>query len=69
MDSDSQAPSTFDDLLSLARTGIPPQEEDPIDGETADEAYERYQKTGIVNPFHADTIKRREEHHQSTPLH
>lgn len=50
---------TFDDVLSLAKRGIPPDEPDPIKGETADEAYERFKNGEPKNPFHADTIELR----------
>lgn len=49
----------FTDLLRIAETGIHPDKRDPIDGETADDAYERYLETGIKNPFHAETIDER----------
>jgi len=61
--------SAFTDLLDIARTGIPPEDEDPIDGETADEAFQRYLETGVVNPFHADTIEIRAESLEKSPLH
>jgi hypothetical protein len=62
MDSHSLSANSFSDLLEIARTGIPPGEADPIDGETADEAYETYRETGVLNPFHAETIRLREEY-------
>jgi hypothetical protein len=60
--------ATFADLLDIAKTGIPPGKEDPIDEETADEAFQRYLETGVINPFHADTIQSRAEHHEKSPL-
>jgi hypothetical protein len=42
------------------RHQIDPDEEDPVSNETADEAWEHYQKTGFVNPFHAVELQRRQ---------
>lgn len=39
---------------------LDPDEEDPVCGETADEAWETYQRRGLVNPFHAEELQRRQ---------
>lgn len=53
-------------LLAGVRGGEPtryqsdPDEADPVVGETADEAWETYQRRGLVNPFHAQELQRRQ---------
>lgn len=37
---------------------VEPDEEDPFCGETAEEAYEAFKETGLVNPFHVEEIAR-----------
>lgn len=39
---------------------IAPDERDPVCDETADEAWEKYQRRGLVNPFHAHELQRRQ---------
>lgn len=60
---------TDDDLRKLldgVRDGDPtrhqldPEEPDPVSGETADDAEERLHRTGLVNPFHAVELQRRQ---------
>lgn len=56
----------FHALLDGVRAGNPtahqidPDERDPVSGETADEAEETLQKRGLVNPFHAIELQRRQ---------
>jgi hypothetical protein len=56
----------FQKLLDGVRDGEPtrhqidPDEEDPVTDETADEAWEEYQRSGLVNPFHAVEMQRRQ---------
>ena len=42
------------------RHQIDPDEKDPVVGETADEAWEKFQRTGLVNPFHAIEMQKRQ---------
>ena len=55
-----------DQLVTSVREGrtpsvpqINPEEEDPVSGETAREAFEKKQngETAFVNPFHAETME------------
>ena len=56
----------FEKLLDGVREGnptkhqTPPDEEDPVCGETADEAEASMEKNGLVNPFHAAELQRRQ---------
>ena len=53
-------------LLDGVRDGDPirhqldPDEADPVCDETADEAEESLRETGLVNPFHAAELQRRQ---------
>lgn len=50
-------------LLAGVRAGDPtrhqcdPDEKDPVLGETAAEAWETYERTGMVNPLHARALQ------------
>ena len=56
----------FSSMIGAAVDGDPtrvqcePDEEDPVCHETADEAWEKYQLRGLVNPFHAVELQRRQ---------
>lgn len=58
--------SDFEKLLAGVREGDPtkhqidPGETDPVCGETADEAEASMKKNGLVNPFHAIELQRRQ---------
>lgn len=43
-----------------SRYQIEPDEKDPVCGETADEAWEKFERTGMVNPAHAHELQRRQ---------
>ncbi len=54
-------------LLDGVRDGQPPRyqldpdERDPVCNETADEAWMTFKRRGLVNPFHAKELQRRQD--------
>jgi hypothetical protein len=60
----------FDALIDAAVDGDPtrvqcdPDERDPVCAETADEAWDTFQQTGLVNPFHAVSMQHRQNTEQ-----
>lgn len=49
-----------------ARYQLDPDERDPVTNDTAEEALETYQKSGLVNPFHAGALQQRQHAEQTT---
>ena len=42
------------------RHQLDPDDSDPVTDETADEAWEEFQRSGLVNPFHAVEMQKRQ---------